>query len=54
VIKKKTIEWKGLKTTNPFFVPKATFLFLTNSKNYESSKQYVPIEEVYFKHFALK
>lgn len=43
----KTPEWKGLKTTNPLSIPKATLLFLVDSKNLNDSfsKQYIPVQE---------
>jgi len=43
----KTPEWKGLKTTNPLSIPKATLLFLVNSKSLNDSfaKQFIPVDE---------
>jgi len=43
----KTPEWKGLKTTNPLSIPKATLLFLVNSKSLNDSfaSQFTPINE---------
>ena len=48
----KTPEWKGLKTTNPLSVPKATVLFLVNSNNLTDSflaNKFIPITEVLHK-----
>jgi hypothetical protein len=45
----KTPEWKGLKTTNPLSVPKATVLFLVNSNNLTDSflaNKFIPVTEV--------
>jgi len=43
----KTPEWKGLKTTNPLSIPKATILFLVNSNSINDSfaSQFVTINE---------
>jgi hypothetical protein len=43
----KTPEWKGLKTTNPLSIPKASVLFLVNSKSLNDSfaSQFVAINE---------